>query len=268
MLYLFFIAVLAWAQADTSKILEMTYPRDNSVCYVGGQRIELIIRGDQKFIEQGQKVYGQHILFIKDRKVLPLPFNKPNLETYRFFQGKNTFCNKTSAFLLQKDTLAILFLKENLPFKEKLVIQHFDIKGLEPKEVLETEYMTDKVVSIPNGFAFHSYTERLEPEMGKVMIEDNEHLYQDRTFSVWISYIENKFEINPSLTFKNFPMKKFFENEEDFLKAAGWDSQSKKFINPVIYVAVNHKINRECVLLTNERRKLAGSESWRCHKRP
>jgi hypothetical protein len=268
MLYLFFIAVLAWAQADTSKILEVTYPRDSSVCYIGGQRFELIIRGDQKYMEPGQKVYGEYILFSKNKRILPLPFSKPKSETYKFFEGKNTLCSKTNAFLLKKDRLAVLFLKENLPLKEKLVIQQFDIKTLEPLEVLETEYMTDKVVAIPDGFAFQSLEERLEPEMGKVMIEGNEHLYQDRAFSLWINYLENKFEINPSLTFRNFGMKNFFENEDDFLKAAGWDSQKKNFINPIIYVAVNHKNNRQCVLLTNERRKLAGSESWRCRQRP
>lgn len=268
MLYIFFIAVLAWAQADTSKVLEITYPRDNSICYVGGQRLELIIRGDQKHMEEGQKVYGEHILFSKNERILPLPFNKPKSETYKFFEGENTFCNRTNAFLLNKDRLAILFLKENLPLKEKLVIQQFDVKTLEPLDVLETDYMTDKVVAIPDGFAFHSFEERLEPEMGKVMIEGNEHIYQDRTFSLWINYIGNKFEINPSLTFKNFGMKDFFENEDDFLKAAGWNPEQKKFVNPIIYIAVNHKSHRECVLLTNERRKLAGSESWRCQERP
>lgn len=256
----------AFAQTtDVRSLVEKTYTRDNTYCRMSNERIEIQIRSDDKLTESNEKNYGEYILYYnKKKQPFVLPLNIDRLSNFRFFPGRETSCSKSQGYMLDKDKLAILFLKENRPFKDKLALQLFDATTLTPGEAVDTEYTTDKTESIPGGFLFRTYAERQSLEMGSVKIQGTEYFFQDREFSYWMKYSSAGFETEPKMSFSHSPWKKHFKDELDFLTATGWDSSSKKFANTVLYIAVNHKQKKECVLLMPVKTRIAGTETWRC----
>lgn len=160
--------------------------------------------------------------------------------------------------------MAILFLRENRPYIDKLAIQIFNTKTVLPEKFLETDYAADQTAPIPEGFVFRSYVERMGMEMGTTKIKDIEYFFQDRHFPFWMKYTNQGFEVSPTESFKNFEWARHYESEKDFLEAAGWSETEKKFLHTILYVAVNHKEKKECVLLLPKKSKFTGSENWRC----
>lgn len=248
-------------------IMEQTYPRDNAVCYIEGKRIEILIRGDQRIVDPDEMGMGSHVLYTLSKDFQSLPLSQPETETYRFLKGKDSQCIRAQGFAINNGSFAVLFLKENGPYKEKLVIQLFDSKTRLPKEYISTEFLTDKAIKFKEGFAFVNYPERIDLDMGKVQIEGETFTYQDRLFTTWMSYTQRGFEVLPTESFRALELGQFYPKEADFQTAAGWDPLIKKFTNNTIYFAVNHALKKECILFTQSRRKLTETESWRCHQR-
>lgn len=267
MILIYFIFSLsAWASSTEVKdLFEKTFPRDNTFCQNSKQRIEIIIRGETKYNDPIEKGFGE-FFFVKDlsEKLFLLELNKGRSDSYKLFLGKGSECSKSFGYKIGDDTLAVLLLKENKPFKEKLVIQFFDYKSLIPKEFLETNYLTDKVKKTSNGFAFNTFSERYESEIGKVTINDVPYTYQDRDFPQWMGYSPKGFETLPDMTFAKLPWKKSFSDEADFLSFSAWDSKEKNFKNKFLYIAVNHSLKKGCILFLSERKKPTGSDPWRC----
>ena len=70
----------------------------------------------------------------------------------------------------------------------------------------------------------------------------------------------------PSESFQQFQWKDYFQSEAEFLEFSGWNEKEKMFKNSVLYVAVNYKLKKECILLVPEKIKISGLEAgWRCH---
>lgn len=249
---------------DVRSLVEKTYTRDNTYCRMSKERVEIQIRSDDELTESNETNYGEYILYYKNKQPVVLPLNFDRLSNFRFFSGRETTCTKSLGYMLDKDKLAVLFLKENRPFKDKLAIQIFDATTLLPGEALDTDYMTDKTEATPGGFLFRTYAERQSLEMGSIKIQDTEYFFQDREFSYWMKYSKNGFEIEPKESFSHSPWKRYFKDEKDFLSATGWDPTSKKIANSILYVAVNHKQKKKCVLLMPAKTKISGSETWRC----
>ena len=266
-MYIFLLLLISqgFAQTiDVRSLREKTYTRDNSYCRMGKERIEIQIRSDASHTEPNEKNYGEYILFYNKKEPFILPLNVDKLSNFRFFPGRETICSKSLGYMLDKDKLAILFLKENRPFMDKLAIQIFNATTITPGEALDTEYTTDKAELIPGGFHFRTYAERQGLEMGSVKIQDLEYFFQDRDFPYWVRYTNAGFETETTATFYNSPWKQHFKDEQDFLTASGWDAATKKYVNSVLYVAVNHKHKKQCVLLMPTKTKISGSETWRC----
>ena len=258
--------ILAGLAQSAPVQLETTYPRDNAVCYVNGQRLELFIRGTEKSIEPADLGYGQHILYKKNGFLYSLPLSSPRTDTFRFMKGDNQTCSRIKGFDVGEN-LALLFLKENGASLQKLVIQLIHKNSLIPKDVIETAYLTNDAVPIKDGFAFVSHSDKDDLDSGSVMIEGQKYSYQDRKLSVWVSYTTKGFKIVPEITYANFPWKSFYKDQVEFLQATGWDQKQESFQNPTIYVAVNHKLKRECLHLSPGRKKISGAEDWRCRQR-
>ena len=263
---LLLLTINAFAASDSMDAYDKTYPRDNTFCSSKGKRVELMIRGSNKFIEPRERGYGE-FLFYKRAGIKPklLDLNSLRGDTYRLFNGTSPLCSKTHGYKISQDTVAILLLKENKPFQDKLVIQFMDLSTMTPKDVLETNYPTDKAIKTADGFSFRILTENYNPEMGKVKLESAEYIFQEKQFPQWMDYSAKGFVLNPETTFKRFPYKKLFKDKDDFMMFTSWNDGEKKFLRPVMYLAVNHKLRKNCLLFTEKKQKLVGNELWRCH---
>jgi hypothetical protein len=231
---------------------------------LNGVRVEFELRGVTKNVDPKDRNFGEHI-FYRNKKILKaLPLNKDQMHSYRFFPAKDGKCSKSLAFTMSKDTSAILFLRENRPYKGKLVIQLYDHLNHFPKEAIETEYSTDEVIPYKDGFAFKVVPERNDIVMGVTTINDVKYTYQDRDFNPWMLYTLKGFETLGTSTFEHFEWKNHFKDEEEFLQKLGWNPTTKQFTNTFIYIAVNHVLKKECLFIASSKVQINGSESWHC----
>lgn len=262
---LFLLTTSVFAASDSLNAFEKTYPRDNTFCSYKKERVELLIRGHNKFTESKDRGYGEFIFIRragKNPKLLEL--NSLRGDTFRFFLGTSPNCSKSHGYLIDTKTLAVLFLKENKPFLDKLVIQFFDPATMTPTKFLETQYPVERAFKINNGFVFKTIPETFSPDFGKVKINGEEFLFQEKSFPIWVNYTAAGFENSPEKTFEKSPWKKLFKDMDDFTATTGWNADEKKFTKTVVYEAVNYKIKKKCLLVIEAKQKLAGSESWRC----
>ncbi len=268
MFILFFLINFAWAETTESHFLgEKTFSRDNTFCSHHGKRVEIEIRGASKFTDLKEFGSGEYAFYLHNNKRELLPVNPERGGSYKLFKGKKGVCSKSLGFAIDKNTIAILFLKLNTPNKEKLSIQLFDFKKFRPKEAIETEYLVDKVDLFPGGFVFAATPERFDSDMGTINLKGNSFIYQDRQFVSWVSYTSRGLEIQPSITYQNFEWKELFKNEEEFLKSAGWIPAEKKFSPSHLYIAVNHAQKTECLAFFPLDQKPTESLNWRCHQK-
>jgi hypothetical protein len=254
-----------FAATDSKNAFDKSYPRDNTFCSINGKRIEFLIRGGSKFTEPRERGYGELIFYRLPSKKPRLLRSHPSGDTYRLFSGKNSLCSKSFAYELDKSTYAVLLLKENHPYKDKLVIQLIDTATLLPKDFIETDYPTDKAKAYKNGFSFRKLSETNNQDFGKVNIAGENFIFQERVFPLWISYSKAGFKVTEDLTFEEFPWKVHFKDQKDFLEATKWNESDKAFENKILYLAVNHKLKKECLLISNAKQKLVGNEAWRCY---
>lgn len=260
-----FMAFPIWAATDSMNVFEQSYPRDNAFCSYKGKRIEILIRGMGKFTEQNERGYGEYLFYRfppQDPRLMET--NKLRSDSLKFFMGVSPLCSKSHGYKIDENTIAILFKKENRPFKDKLVIQLFDASKMEPKETIETNYLTEKAKKIEGGFAFSSFTEMLNPEIGKILINNDSYIFQEKEFPVWIAYTSRGFESLPDLTYERSPWKKSFKDKKDFLDASGWNETEKKFTKQIVYRATNHQLKMKCLLILEAKQKPTGNESWKC----
>lgn len=254
---------LAW---EVRSVREVTYSRDNTFCQIGLQKIEFQIRGNNFHTEPKEKKYGEYVFYYPEQEAKVLPVNQDKLNNYRLFEGKSALCSKSFGYKIDKDKVAILFLKENSPDMDKLTFQILNTKTLAPEAVIDTDYMTDMTEATTNGFLFRTYEHRDGLEMGKAHINNVEYLFTTRDFPIWMKYSAKGFETSGQANYERFHWKDYFKSEKDFYELSNWDQKEKKFKHPILYVAVNHELKKECILLTPAKIKITGTESgWRCN---
>ena len=267
-MYIFFLLfTLLTAEArNVRSVRETTFTRDNTYCQIGKQKIKIQIRSETFLTEQKDKSYGEFIFSYPNNRPKLLPINKDKLSNYRLFRGENSLCSKSYGYALENDKIAVLFLKENRPFKDKLSFQVINTNTLNGEEFVDTEYMSDKTQIAPNGFLFRTHGPRNALEMGTIKIKDVVHTFQDRDFPFWVKYSLAGFEISGPESFQDFQWKSYFKDEKDFFEISGWNETEKKFKNAILYVAVNHNLKKECILLSATKIKVSGDEAgWRCN---
>jgi hypothetical protein len=262
---LFFFTFSVFAASESTDAFDKSFPRDNTFCSYKGSRVELLIRSESKFTEPKERGYGE-LIFYRHPPKRPsiLNFNVSKADTFKLFNGVSPLCSKSHGYQIDDETMAILLLKENRPFKDKLVLQLFDLKTLSPKESIETNYLTDRAKKTKTGFAFNTYRENHNPEMGKVLIQGQEFIFQEKDFPQWVEYSNKSFSILSDLTFETLPWKNLFQDQEDFMTVTGWNPVEKNFSKKIVYFAINHKLKKRCLLFIESKQKLTGSESWRC----
>lgn len=268
-IFVVLMTLSAFAATEAQFAFDKSFPRDNTFCHVKDQRIELLIRGSNKFTEPKERGYGEYIFLRNLPSKVPklLSLNHSRGDTLKLFLGTSPQCSKSHGYLLDSKTLAILLQKENRPFNDKLVIQFFDITTMTPGEALETNYPTDRAAKTADGFAFRVMAESLNLDMGRVNIEGKQFIFQEKVFPIWMSYSKKGFEVQDDMTFDKFPWKEFFKDQEDFNSLTAWNNTDKKYGKKIVYVAVNHELHKKCILLIEAKQKLAGTESWKCQAR-
>ena len=268
-MFIFLLSLVSFAFAgfdrfEIKNLIQSTYTHDNTFCMLNGKRVEFELRGSNKFTDPKDRFHGEHLFYRNKTLLNPLPINKDRMNSYKFFPAKTGNCSKSHAFKMDDSTSAILLLKENRPYKGKLVIQLYDHLNHLPKDAVETEYSTDEVLPTKDGFAFKVVPERNDIDMGQVKIEDVTYTYQDRDFHPWMQYTLKGFETLGSMTFDKFDWKKHFKSEADFFENTGWNPATKQFTNTYVYIAVNHSLKKECVFVSPSKITVAGTEAWRC----
>lgn len=262
---LFFLSLSAFAASDSKDAFDKSFPRDNTFCSYRGNRVELLIRGENKFTEPKERGYGELIFYRHPpKRPILMRFSMIKADTFKLFSGVSPLCSKSHGYQIDADTMAVLLLKENRPFKNKLVMQLFDLKSMKPTELIETNYLTDRAKKTKTGFAFNTFRENHNPEIGKVQIEGSEYIFQEKEFPQWMEYSNKTFSFLPDLTYERFSWKKHFKDVDDFLTVTGWNQVEKKFAKNIVYLAVNHKLKKRCLLFIESKQKLAGNEAWRC----
>lgn len=258
-------AAQSFAAFNSMDLWEKSFPRDNTFCRLGKERVEFSVRGYSKYTEPRDKGYGE-LLFMEYGKIKKsLNVSQGNSGLYHFFRGSAGVCSKYPSYQMDNTTLALLLLKANRPYKDRLIIQLIDTKALIPLKTIHTDYLADKSLPAPKGFYFRNNGDRVEIDMGTVEWDGKKYTYQDRDFQEWFHFDGKDFKLSEKVTYDESPYKAYFTSEEDFLKTFAWSPEEKKFSHKVIYVAVNHAIGKECILIRDAKAKLTGSEEgWRC----
>lgn len=258
---------LAFAGSDSINAFEKSHPRDNIFCYSKNARLEVILRGEHKYTEPKERGYGEYLFYRagENKPITLLELNKNRDDTLHFYLGKSSLCSKSLGYMVDKTTLAVLFQKENRPFKSKLVIQNFDINTLNAKNFVDTNLPVDSVEMTEKGFAFRTIDEKLELDIGKIAIEDANFIYQEKIFPRWIEYtLATGLKESRKLTFERLPWKKYFKDQAEFEKESEWNEETQKHAKNIVFIAVNHGLKKECFLMVASKEKITGKESWRC----
>jgi hypothetical protein len=256
---------LAFGATDSSNAFEKSFARDNTFCSFKGKRVELLIRGASKFVEPVERGYGE-LLFYRYPGKAPhlLPLTDFTSDTYRLLLGRSPGCSKSHGHPFGSDRFAVLLLRENRPFPDKLAIQLFDAETLAPKELVGTEFLADRAAAHPEGFAFREVSEPQNTTVGKVTIAGATYISQEKSFPRWYVYAPAGARPLPELTYEKFPWRKLFADKDEFLALAGWNPERRRFDREVLRVAVNYGLQRRCFLFTEAKRALTGTETWKC----
>lgn len=265
-LFLLFTTFFSWGSDQSRNLYEKSFPRDNTFCTFKNKRVKFQIRSQAKYTEPTDLAYGEYVYY-QVEKQLPvlLDINKSGSDTFRLFLGTGSLCSKSFGYLIDSKTIAVLFLKENRPYKDKLIIQLLDAATMSPKEYLETNYLVNEVEKHHGGFSFRTFSEEFESDSGKVVINNETFLFHQTHFPVWISYTSKGFKVANDLTYSKSSWTDFFKNIEDFQNLTGWDSKKEIYSKRFIYLATNHKSKRQCIYFSDKKVALTGSESWLCH---
>lgn len=258
------LALEAFGASDSLNAFEKSYGRDNTFCTFKGKRVELLIRGGNKFTENKDN-YGELVFYrLKEDKPVQMKVSASQADTFRFFEGSNFICSKARGYMIDDSTIAVLLLKENKPFQDRLVVQLMDSATMKPKDFIETEYAVDRAIFRKNGFAIRASEENLNRDIGNVSIDGKPYVYNEKEFPKWYSYSVKGFESAPELTYDKFPWKSYFKDIQEFYQVTGYDKTSGKFANDKIFYAVNFGVRKKCLLFLDKKRPLTNSESWRC----
>lgn len=266
MIHLPLLLMAAATASDSRDIVEKTFTRDNTFCKFGENKVQFQIRSYNKFTEMKEKAYGEFVFFYpEEEKAELLPLNKDGMHTFRIFHGKSDLCSKSHGYLIGKDKIAVLFLMENRPFKDKLSFQLINRAGNQAIDSIHTNYIVDDATIYSDGFIFKNHSEKLDLDMGTFKKDGLDYTYQDREFISWVSYTSKGFQVHPLISYQKSHWKTYYQNEKDYMENVGWDETTKQFKNQHIYFAVNHKQKKECVLHAPTKVKPTGTElGWRC----
>ncbi|MBK7845793.1 MAG: hypothetical protein IPJ71_19325 [Bdellovibrionales bacterium] len=260
------------AQAQT---FQKTIPYQQSQCHGGKSKVELLLRFDKKIAPEENDFSGAPMVFIKSPKPqIVESLSDPYPGDFSFVKpNEGSICDKTQGYELNNGIVAILYSKDNRPFKELYQVVVFNThtnKILDKKEI----GAVTQLLSAKNGFAFATMIPRSDVDQinmtsntGQKMSAFDKDL--EAVESIKLENDKLKVEFDPNLSFENSNWKKYFKNKDDYLKTAGWSPEKKDFSNSVVYEASyfnrnESDIQESCIVMVKKRGDPIQTSMWRC----
>lgn len=254
---------------------EESTPFKETNCKIGPHKAQLFLRFEKKLASTTNDHIGAPLVYLKTKQMVHEIISDPkSMGEFSFTNPKNNrFCDDTQAFSLTKDILAIIYTKDNRPFHSLQQVIVWDAKN---DKVLHQQELGSIINSFPikEGFAFATVIPRSDvgqmettSPSGKKMLAGDEDLKAIQVFS--IEGTTPKVSIDPNRSFRYSEWKKFFKNRTDYLKAVGWNADTKTIKNNVVYKATyfnrsESDISETCINLTDARDGKFENEKWRC----
>lgn len=255
--------------------LDESTPFKETNCKVGSHKAQLFLRFDKKLDPTMNDYLGAPLVYLKSKHTTHEIVSDPKTtDDYSFTNPKsNKFCDSTLAYSLTKDVVAIIYTKDNRPFHSLQQVIVWDAKA---DKVLHKQELGSIVNSFPikDGFAFATVIPRSDvgqmettSPTGKKMLAGDEDLKAIQVFS--LAGTTPKVSIDPDRSFRYSEWKKFFKNKADYLKAIGWNADTKTIKNNVVYKATyfnrsESDMSETCINLTDARDGKFENEKWRC----
>jgi hypothetical protein len=257
--------------------LEKSVPFKETKCQIGSSKASLFLRFDKKLEPSENDYSGAPMLFLKSKHTVALePLTDPYPGDFNFIPAKgNSTCNGTQGFQLSKTAIAVLYSKDNRPFQDLFQVAVWDSKADKISDKRELGAV-EELFEVKGGFAFSSIIPRSDADQVKMTSATGREMSAtDKDLNalevVTLNGNKLKIEFDPKLSYAKSKWKKFFKDQEDYLKSSGWDAKKKTFKNIVVYEAsyFNRKesdILETCIALTDQRGGEFESSGWRCLK--
>lgn len=254
----------AWAiDFQTRTLMDKTYVHDNTYCRYHGKNFEIEVRSFDKYTEQGDSEYGEHIFLLQQGKQQLLPINQDGMGSYRLLKGTNQYCTKSLALSPNAQTLSIFFLKDNRPFGDQLYVLSYNVHTAETT-LLPTTYAIGRAEIVAGKLKFQSLEKRLDSHIGRIVIDNSEFIYQEKLHHTWKTFDGNSFEVDNTLTYEKSEIKNHFAHQNDFERNFGWDAKNKNYVLKKYYYAINHHSKKECIAVPYKKKRNLTHHKWRC----
>ncbi len=258
-----------------------TPPFQQSRCAVGNfPPVELLLRFDKKIPAEENDFFGAPLVFIKSlrdsKPQIVEPLTQPYAGEFSYTkQIEASICDKTQGYKLSGSILAILYVKDDRPLQDLTRLVVYDAHA---KKILEKKELgaVSKMMPLKTGFAFSMMAQRsdahpieMRSSAGRKMSAVDQDLGAFQ--SVRFEDGKLKIEFDPELSFEKSRWKKYFKNQSDYFKSAGWDPKNRTFKNTVVYEA-SHFDRKEsdflesCMVMTDRRGGKIEHDQWKCLK--
>lgn len=256
---------------------DKSVPFKETICQVGTTKAIMLLRFDKNNDLKANDFYGAPMLFLKSKKVHSIePLANPYPGDFSFTKVKDhSACADTQSFELNKSTIAILYSKDNRPFQDLVRIVVWDA---ETDKIIDKRELgvADEYFKVANGFAYSKVIPRSDVDSREMISDSGRRMTAtDKDLNAFQTVVLNgnqlKMEFDPQLSFARSKWKKFFKDQDEYLKFTGWDPKAKTFKNLVVYEAsyFNRKesdILESCIAFTDQRGGGFGRSKWKCLK--
>ncbi len=215
-----------------------TYSHDNTYCRLKDESIEIEVRSHDQYTIPEESEYGEFIHVKQNNKLQKIQMSPNNIGRYRLLKGESANCSKSLSLPLNNEQLAIFFLKDNKPFRDKLVVLTYNFQT-QNHAVLETSYMTEKAKIQEGKLFFESASEDREKRIGQVIISDKKHNFMEKTYEPWMKFEGEKFELDQHVSFMEFEWRHLYPDANSFFRHM---KRQKKFI-----IATNFEAKSTCI---------------------
>ena len=248
---------------QTRLLIDKTYVHDNSYCQLNQKRFEVEIRSFDKYTEMNDSEYGEYTFIMHSGKKILLPLNHNNLGKYRLFKGENSLCTKSLAISIDKNVLALFFLRDNRPLGDTLSIVLYNVKNQETK-LIETSHRPLHGFEAGNIIKFQLKPELRTPLFGKLILKGKKYIYQEKYIKPWMTFNGQVFEVDTQLSFERAEIKGRFRNQTEFERQFGWNHNLRAYQLDKYLYAVNHELKEECLAFPFEAKKDLTQHKWEC----